>query len=89
MRLRPISYRYKPEGIFAKNANFQRERVGFTAEEVDKIDPRFVGYEADGKTPRTVGYEQMVPLLVKAIQELQGEIVALRQQVKENRWNIK
>lgn len=89
MKFRPISYNYKPEGIFAKNANFQRERVGFTAEEVAKIDSRFVGYEADGKTPRTVGYEQMVPLLVKAIQELQGEVVALRQQVKENRWNIK
>lgn len=89
MKLRPISYNYKPEGIFAKNVNFRRERVGFTAEDVAKIDPRFVGYEADGKTPRTVGYEQMVPLLVKAIQEIQSEIVALRQQVKENRWNIK
>jgi hypothetical protein len=88
MKLQPISYRYKPEGIFARNVNFQRERVGFLAEDINAIDPRFVGYEADGKTPRTVGYEQMVPLLVKAIQEMQSEIDTLRQQVKQQRWNI-
>lgn len=81
MRFRPISYRYKAEGIFAKNANFQRERVGFLAEAVNEIDPRFVGYEADGKTPRTVGYEQMVPLLVKAIQEQQLLIQGLKGRV--------
>lgn len=71
MRLRPVSYRYKSEGIFAKNVNFHHERVGFTAEDVAKVDARFVGYEADGITPRTIGYDTMVPLLTKAIQEQQ------------------
>lgn len=82
MKLRPVSYRYKPEGIFSKNLNFQRERVGFIAEDVAQVDPRFVGYEADGLTPRTVGYDTMVPLLVKAIQELYLEVERLKSDLR-------
>lgn len=82
MRLRPVSYRYKREGIFAKNSNFQRERVGFIAEDVALVDTRFVGYEADGLTPRTVGYDTMVPLLVKAIQELHLEVERLKSDLR-------
>lgn len=77
MKLKPVSYYYKPEGIFAHNLNFQRERVGFIAEDIAKIDTRFVGYEADGITPRTVSYEMIVPLLVKSIQELELKIERL------------
>lgn len=76
MALRPISFRYKPEGIFANNKNFQSERVGLAAEEVEKVDKRLVGYEKDGVTPRSVGYEQIVPLLIKGMQEQQGQIAA-------------
>jgi len=83
MKLRPISYRYKPEGIFAGNVNFSRERVGFLAEDIDRIDPRFVGYEADGITPRTVGYDTMVPLLTRAIQQQQSEIDGLKRRIGE------
>jgi hypothetical protein len=72
MRLRPVSFFYRPEfnGKLQSNPNFNGERVGFLAEDVQKIDSRFVGVEADGITPHSVRYEQMVPLLVKAIQEL-------------------
>lgn len=83
MRLRPVSFTYKPEGIFAHNLNFQKTRPGFIAEEVNEIDPRLVGFEKDGITPRTVGYELIVPVLVKAMQELRG-IVAGQQ--KEIEW---
>jgi hypothetical protein len=82
MRLRPVSYRYKQEGIFAHNANYLRERIGFIAEDVQQIEPRVVGYEADGKTARTVSYETMVPLLVKSIQELKGEVDTLKAEIQ-------
>jgi len=70
MKLRPVSFTYKPEGIFATNPTFQRERPGLIAEEVNLIDPRLVGFEKDGVTPRTVGYDLTVPILIKAVQEL-------------------
>jgi hypothetical protein len=82
MRLRPVSYRYKPEGIFSHNANYLKERIGFLAEDVQQIEPRVVGYEADGKTARTVSYETMVPLLVKSIQELKGEVDTLKAEIQ-------
>jgi hypothetical protein len=85
LSLRPVSFFYKPEGIFANNQNFQRERVGLIAEDVAKIDPRLVGFEKDGVTPRTVGYEQIVPVLIKAVQEQQAEIEALKKEIAELR----
>jgi hypothetical protein len=82
LKLRPVSFYYKPEGIFATNQNFQRERVGLIAEDVAKVDARLVGYEKDGITPRTVGYEQIVPVLIKAVQEQQKEIEGLKRQIR-------
>jgi hypothetical protein len=78
-----VSFFYKPEGIFATNQNFQHERVGLIAEDVAKIDSRLVGFEKDNITPRTVGYEQIVPVLIKAVQEQQKEIEGLKQQILE------
>lgn len=92
MALRPVSFHYKPEGIFANNKNFQSERVGLLAEDVEQVDKRLVGYEKDGVTPRTVGYEQIVPVLISGMQELsakvdaqQKEIVRLRRLVRRRR----
>lgn len=85
MALRPVSYHYKPEGIFAKNPSFQRERVGLIAEDVVKVDPRLVGYEADGVTPRSVGYEQIIPILINGMKEQQVQIEKLTIEVKELR----
>lgn len=81
MRLRPISFTYKPEGIFAANKNFQKERPGLIAEEVNEVDPRLVGFEKDGVTPRTVGYELVVPVLIGALQELRGIVADQQKQI--------
>jgi hypothetical protein len=83
LNLHPVSFFYKPEGIFTSNPNFKHERVGLIAEDVAKIDRRLVGFEKDGVTPRTVGYEQIVPVLIKAVQEQQKEIEELKRQVAE------
>lgn len=83
MALHPVSYHYRPEGIFAKNTSFQRERIGLIAEDVAKIDPRLVGYEADGITPRSVGYEQIVPILINGMKEQQAQIEALKTELKQ------
>lgn len=89
MKLRPISYNYKPEGIFAKNANFKRERIGLLAEDVQGVDNRLVGYESDNVTPRTIGYDQIIPLLVRAIQEQQAQIDSLKTELAKIKAGIK
>ncbi len=69
VQLRPVSFVYN---------GTEEERVGFIAEDVDKIeglDP-FVFREEDG-TPRGVRYEDMVALAVKAIQELNAKVETL------------
>ena len=70
MRLRPIEFRFKPD--VPTDHSMQ---VGFTAEDVAQVDPRLVGYGADGEL-RGVRYAEMVSLLTKAIQEQQAEINA-------------
>lgn len=91
MSLRPVTFFYRPEfnGALQSNPNFNGERVGFLAEEVQKIDPRFVGVEKDGTTAHSVRYEQMVPLLVNAIKEQQVEIKAQQAEIKELRGAVR
>lgn len=57
-------------------------RVGLIAEEVEKVEPRLVGYEADGKAPRTVRYEELTSVLVGAIKGQQQQIDELKKEVE-------
>lgn len=50
------------------------EEIGLIAEEVEKVEPRLVEYEADGVTPRGVNYQQSTALIIKAIQELDEKV---------------
>jgi hypothetical protein len=73
MKLRPVTYKGKNDGdtIFG----------GLIAEEVDKAGlSEFVQYAEDG-TPDALAYANMVALAFKAIQELNTEVQALKQQL--------
>jgi hypothetical protein len=72
MRLRPVSYRYKPEGLFRND----KPMVGLIAEEVAEVDARIVGYAND--KPHSVQYELLTAILIKAIQELKADNDNLR-----------
>lgn len=79
MKLRPVSFYYKPEfnGALQSNPNFNGEQVGFIAEDVIKIDPRLAVVETEGPDigkPHGVRYEQITALLTKAVQEQQKQI---------------
>ena len=69
--LEPIDYRYKPgyggEGV----------KYGFAAEQVAEVMPELVGLDKEGR-PNSVDWAGVVPVLVKAIQEQQAEIAALK-----------
>lgn len=75
MALKPISYNLKDEF----NPEHLGPMVGLIAEDVQKVDPRLVGLDANGD-PRGVRYMQMTAVLVKAIQDQQHEIESLKQQ---------
>jgi hypothetical protein len=65
MALQPVSYRYN-KGYGDDGA---RELYGFTAEQVAEVLPKLVGHDAEGH-PNSVDWAGMVPVLVRAIQEL-------------------
>jgi len=79
MALRPISYDVKASASPVLHA--LGRQVGLGAQEVFKVDPRLVSLYANGPKkgkPSGVRYEQMVAVLVKAVQEQQAEIDALK-----------
>lgn len=71
--LAPVNFRY----IEGRGDNGAREQYGFLAEDVAHVLPKLVGLDAD-KAPNTVDLLGVVPVLVKAVQELQQEIDTLK-----------
>jgi small-conductance mechanosensitive channel len=64
--LRPVNYIYKQDKGLIK-------QYGLIAEEVDKINPSFVSYDAKGN-PETVNYNLLISPMLKAIQDQQQQI---------------
>jgi hypothetical protein len=62
--------------------NASKTQVGLIAEDVAKVDPRLAIYEDDMKTPKSYRQESVIALLVKAVQEQQAEIEALKKKDK-------
>jgi hypothetical protein len=60
--LRGVSHDWKANG---------QHDIGLVAEEVGKVVPEVVVYEADGKTAAAVDYAGLVPLLIEAVKEQQ------------------
>jgi trimeric autotransporter adhesin len=69
-RLRPITFDWKDVGM---------QDVGFGAEEVEKIEPRFIIHNKNGEI-EGVKYAQLTTLLVNAVKEQQAQIEQYRKQ---------
>jgi trimeric autotransporter adhesin len=70
MKLRPVTFHWK------NPAREQGQRIGLIAQEVERLYPEAVGTEPDGM--KTISYGDLVVPLIKAVQEQQAEIAALR-----------
>lgn len=84
MELRPVTYQWKEE----ENGD---TKLGFIAQELEKVVPEVVSIANDDIQTRGVNYAELVPVLVKAIQEqqqiidgLEGENASLKDQVANN-----
>jgi hypothetical protein len=72
--LRPVRFDFK-EGF----GNNRKNQLGFVAQEVEAVFPDAVSdFDQDGETYKSVGPGALIPILVKAIQELKAENDALK-----------
>ena len=77
LALKPVSYDLKPQF----NPKHLGRQVGLIAEDVQKVDPRLVGLDANGEV-QGVRYMQMVGLLVSALQEENAQVKCLAARVQ-------
>lgn len=82
MQLRPVDFNMKKTSPANPDlANATRTQLGLIAEEVAKVDPRLAIYEQDGKTPKSYRQEAVISVLIKAVQQQQAEIEALKKEI--------
>ena len=75
MRMHPVQYNWKSN----PGEDLQ---IGFLAQDIQKIIPEAVVVPANGD-PLGMKYTELIPVLVKAIQELKNEILELKKQLKK------
>jgi hypothetical protein len=71
MALRPVRYAWK------KTPN-QTNKIGFIAQELEKVVPEVVSVGTDANQTLGVNYAELVPVLVKALQEQQAQLDTMR-----------
>lgn len=88
-KLNPVSYNFKTDE-YPEMELAERHKMGLIAQEVEAILPALVseGSEAtdengDSFNVKSVNYVEMIPLLIKSIQELQDENEALKQRLEK------
>jgi hypothetical protein len=72
LRLRPVTYTYKSDATATR-------QYGLIAEEVEQIYPELVVRNADN-SPESVQYHELIPVLLKKIQQQDAEMAVLRAQ---------
>lgn len=77
MALRPINYFYKP----GHGDGGAREQYGMLAEDVLYVLPKLVHLDVDG-LPNSIDLVGMIPIIIKAIQELKADNDNLRLELK-------
>ncbi len=79
MKLRPVTFHYKPE--YASGP--RQLQYGLIAEEVAEIYPDLVQYDPKTGQPQTVYYHLVNAMLLNEVQKQQKELSALKEQVRE------
>jgi hypothetical protein len=76
MQLRPVTYDWKD------HSNGQRQ-LGLIAQETEQIIPEVVTRQEDPEKPLGINYTALVPVVIKAVQQQQGYLVALKGENEE------
>ena len=75
MALRPVEYQKKNS---IQDNNYNKYEIGFLAQDIAKILPSIVSSGSDEFKTLAVSYTELIPVLAKAIQEQQKEIIQLK-----------
>lgn len=75
MKLEPVEYRWKSD------SDKSEKKLGLIAQDVQKVMKELVSEDGDLNQTKGVKYVDLVPVLIKAIQEQQLQIATLTQQV--------
>jgi hypothetical protein len=75
MRLRPVSFQWK-------SGNDNGTHLGLIAQEVDAVMPEAVEKSADANAPLGMNYSNLIPVLIKAIQEQQVTLDRAQAEIK-------
>jgi len=82
-KLRTLSGFYYVPNETAQDLGYQLERdVGVSAQQVQAVQPEATAPAPIDEKYLTVRYERLVPLLIEAIKELDGELQSIKQQLK-------
>ena len=83
--LRPVEYKFKPDSVhytYNKDAfEMKISHYGLLAQEVQKIFPNLVYESGDGYL--SINYIELIPLLVKSVQELSNEVEILKSEMQK------
>mgnify|MGYP003112826904 CR=1 FL=1 len=87
-QLRPVTYKYNTKSEFYNPIDETTTRYGFIADEVKTVAPQYIK-EGKGKVDgvevddfKTLSQTKMIPMLVKAIQELKEENDSLKSRIE-------
>jgi len=83
MKMKPVEFTMKKNATENPDINFAHMQTGMLAEDIAAIDPRLAIYEQDGKTPKSYRQEAIIAVMVKAMQEQQAQIEALKDEIKK------
>ena len=82
MQLRSVTYQWKEDSL-------GETKLGFIAQELEQVVPEVVTVANDSMQTRGVNYAELIPVLVKAIQEQQKQIEDYKLQIEDSKLEIK
>ena len=76
-----VTYHYNKD-YDSSDKEGKKLHIGFIAEDVNELFPIACGYEDDGKTPENWNHMELIPGMMKLIQDQHKEILDLQDRVK-------
>jgi hypothetical protein len=85
MKLRPVGFNW----IDQAEAWKKQHQLGLIAQEVEGVIPEVVSAANDASQTRSLAYGELVPVLIKAVQDLKGENMELQTQNDQLKADMK
>jgi hypothetical protein len=80
LKLKPVKFNWKTDEFPNKHFDHRRH-IGLIAQEVEEVYPEIVNTNDEGF--KSIDYSKLAPVLIKAVQEQQAEIEALKKEIEE------